>query len=307
MFGGYGKTILFGEHFVVHGLPGVVAALNVQTSARVLSYPAPDYKLIDSRPRFVLPVAAKAVGYQLLFENIARELGVIKPIHMELFGTLPVCSGGIGSSAAAAVALVHALNKYFALSLTHEQIAHAALAGERAVHGNPSGIDSTAALNGGVIIFQRGSAGNVITPLQLKKNLPFVLIDTGFSSDTKRVVEQVARVRAEQPALFNKLCADYQQLFKRACNALREADYATLGICMNANHLLLQELGVSSPELEQLTELARCMGALGAKLTGTGRGGLVLVLAVDVAMQQLLVKSYTQVGYKAFGVELTGL
>ena len=32
---GYGKTILFGEHFVVHGLPSIVAALQGKTDATV--------------------------------------------------------------------------------------------------------------------------------------------------------------------------------------------------------------------------------------------------------------------------------
>ena len=32
---GYGKTILFGEHFVVYGLPAIAAALSDHTTAVV--------------------------------------------------------------------------------------------------------------------------------------------------------------------------------------------------------------------------------------------------------------------------------
>ena len=32
---GYGKTILFGEHFVVYGLPSIVSALGAYTTADV--------------------------------------------------------------------------------------------------------------------------------------------------------------------------------------------------------------------------------------------------------------------------------
>ena len=32
---GYGKVILFGEHFVVHGLPGIVSAIDSTTDAEV--------------------------------------------------------------------------------------------------------------------------------------------------------------------------------------------------------------------------------------------------------------------------------
>jgi mevalonate kinase len=32
---GYGKVILFGEHFVVHGVPGIVSAIDSSTDATV--------------------------------------------------------------------------------------------------------------------------------------------------------------------------------------------------------------------------------------------------------------------------------
>ena len=48
---------------------------------------------------------------------------------------------------------------------------------------------------------------------------------------------------------------------------------------MNENHALLQELTVSSPELDQLVEATRASaGALGAKLSGGGRGGNMIAL-----------------------------
>jgi mevalonate kinase len=47
---------------------------------------------------------------------------------------------------------------------------------------------------------------------------------------------------------------------------------------MNENHRLLQEMGVSSPELDNLVEAARKSGALGSKLSGGGRGGNMIAL-----------------------------
>jgi len=48
---------------------------------------------------------------------------------------------------------------------------------------------------------------------------------------------------------------------------------------MDQNHRVLQELGVSSPELDGLVAAARAGGALGAKLSGGGRGGNMVALA----------------------------
>jgi mevalonate kinase len=51
---------------------------------------------------------------------------------------------------------------------------------------------------------------------------------------------------------------------------------------MTRNHALLRELGVSSPELDNLVDRACAAGARGAKLSGGGRGGNMLAL-VDEA------------------------
>ena len=47
---------------------------------------------------------------------------------------------------------------------------------------------------------------------------------------------------------------------------------------MNQNQTLLQEMTVSSPELDALMEAALSAGALGAKLSGGGRGGNMIAL-----------------------------
>jgi mevalonate kinase len=48
---------------------------------------------------------------------------------------------------------------------------------------------------------------------------------------------------------------------------------------MDANQALLAQIGVSSPELERLVGAARAAGALGAKLSGAGWGGVMIALA----------------------------
>ena len=57
---------------------------------------------------------------------------------------------------------------------------------------------------------------------------------------------------------------------------------------MNKNHELLQQLTVSCKELDDLVEIARKAGALGAKMTGTGRGGNMIALASSVETRDLI-------------------
>ena len=47
---------------------------------------------------------------------------------------------------------------------------------------------------------------------------------------------------------------------------------------MDHNHSLLQDMTISSPMLDELVETARNAGALGAKLSGSGRGGNMIAL-----------------------------
>jgi mevalonate kinase len=44
---------------------------------------------------------------------------------------------------------------------------------------------------------------------------------------------------------------------------------------------MLSQLGVSSPQLDALVEAARDSGALGAKLSGGGRGGAMIALVQE--------------------------
>jgi mevalonate kinase len=56
---------------------------------------------------------------------------------------------------------------------------------------------------------------------------------------------------------------------------------------MDANHALLQEMTVSSPELDQLVLAAKAAGALGAKLSGGGRGGNMIALVTSESTEEV--------------------
>ncbi|MEC7508680.1 MAG: mevalonate kinase, partial [Candidatus Thermoplasmatota archaeon] len=64
---------------------------------------------------------------------------------------------------------------------------------------------------------------------------------------------------------------------RRGLAALMKGDYEAVGHAMSENHLLLRNLGVSSPELENLIQAA-APTSLGVKLTGAGGGGCMVAL-----------------------------
>ena len=69
-------------------------------------------------------------------------------------------------------------------------------------------------------------------------------------------------------------------------NAIEPALVAQeLGQLLDTHHTLCHELTVSCQELDTLVELAREAGAIGAKMSGTGRGGLMLALTPSEEVQ----------------------
>jgi mevalonate kinase len=64
---------------------------------------------------------------------------------------------------------------------------------------------------------------------------------------------------------------------------------------MTQNQSLLQQLDVSSPELESLIGAAINAGALGAKLSGGGRGGNMIAL-VDAPIQDQVATALQEAG-----------
>ena len=156
---GYGKVILFGEHFVVHGVPGIVSAIDSSTDAEVKKA-AKGLNVKDERK------TAKGYGEEKRLQQIesiermlkAMDLDPQTPLDIWIGGTLPGFSG-LGASAASSVAIARAINEEFNLNLTNERINAIAYEGEKAYAGNPSGIDNTAATYGGLMWFRKNPAG----------------------------------------------------------------------------------------------------------------------------------------------------
>jgi len=197
-------------------------------------------------------------------------------------GTL-TCTSGVGSSAANCVALSRAMSTILE-GYTNEDINTLAYHGESISHGQPSGIDNTASTYGGMLSFTKNSNGDPIFDRILKNpdvTFHFVYASTGITASTTKVVQSVFDLKQQDPKYFSAIQESYNCIVRQGMQALKDGDLKTIGDLMLENHTLLDQIGVSCPELDNLVQLAMNFGALGAKMTGTGRGGLVIVLAAD--------------------------
>lgn len=299
---GYGKTILFGEHFVVYGLPAIASALGSRTTAVVEN--SKKYELVDNRPATPGYKKEKYDEQVVSNENIFRSCGVDvqrTPIRITLGGDLTAASG-VGASAASAAAIARALNEHFNLGFNDEKINQIAYEGEKGYHGKPSGIDNTAAVYGGLIWFVKNLEGspNTMERLSMEEPCEIVLGNTGLTSSTKEVVADVKANREASSEEYKRIFADYNDIVSSARKALTSGHLEKVGELMSHNHKLLQEITVSCEELDLLVETALKAGALGAKLTGTGRGGLMQALTPGRKLQEKVAKAIEAKGYKTF-------
>lgn len=289
---GKGKTILFGEHFVVYGLPALAAGIASETKAKITRVRSFGWKLVDDRPAMPGYKEKKYEEQKVSIDNMLKHLKIDTTktgFQIDLGGDL-VCASGIGASAASCVAIARALNEEYSLGLDDDQINETAYIGEMGYHGTPSGLDNTASTFGGLIWFVRDLTGGPpkFERLKLGKPANLVIASTGLTASTKVVVGDVRKKKEADPDWFDSISEQYIRLVNDAREALIDLYFDKVGELMNKNHALLQQLTVSCKELDNLVEIARKNGAIGAKMTGTGRGGNMIALAPDeVTMKKI--------------------
>ncbi len=301
---GYGKTILFGEHYVVYGLPAIASALGSYTTSEVKVVEGKGWTVDDQRPA---TPGYKKKKFNEAMQSIANvieylEVDVVtQKLEISFAGDL-IAASGVGASAAQCTSLARALNDTFNLNLDDEKINEAAYEGEKAYHGTPSGIDNTASTYGGLIWFVKNLSGgkNTMDLLQSPKKMPLVIGNTGITASTTEVVADVRRLKEENPKKFDQIFNDYKSLAAEAKKALIEGNITEVANLMNQNHKLLQEITVSGKINDKLVSLALKNGAIGAKMTGTGRGGLVIALTENKDIQEKVAKAIEKEGFDAW-------
>jgi mevalonate kinase len=161
-------------------------------------------------------------------------------------------------------------------------------ASEQRYHGTPSGIDNNVIAYEQPIWFKRSngqtfehSNAPLIEPIAIAAPFTLLIGDTGIHSATRGPVGEVRRRWQVRPAHYERLFDQVGALVIRAREALAQGDIQALGPLLDQNHALLQQIGVSSPELDRLVSAARDSGALGAKLSGAGWGGVMFALVSE--------------------------
>jgi len=298
---GFGKVILFNEHFVVYGIPSIASGIGSKTSAIVERREGAGVELKDDRPE---TKGYKAEKLSQQKESLGRMLKLMKidtdrnAFKITLGGDL-IAASGVGASAASCAAIARAFSDELGLNYSNEKVNEIAYEGEKGYHGNPSGIDNTAATFGGLIWYRRDGSSHLMERMSLRRPVEIVMGNTGIVADTKAVVSGVKDRKEKSPEKYDQLFRDAEKLVQDARKQIEEFNLENLGSQMNENHALLQQIGVSCPELDALVDLTCASGAIGAKMTGTGKGGYMVALTPGKDLQERVANAIEKKGFQA--------
>lgn len=296
---GFGKTILIGDQFVLDEVPAIVSAISYETVTMVERIDGEGWVLEDNR---IEVPGYKEKKKEQQVASINRILEVMNidakknPIKITVGGNL-LAGSGVGASAASCVSLARALNTEFNLGYSIEEINRVAWQGEFPYHGVASGVDNTASTYGGLLRFWLKNGQQNFEQINPPKPFEIVLANSGITANTAALDEFIERQKKENPELFRSRLNTIVSQGSDMKMALEAGDLHKVGRIMTENHKLLIEMEMSHEILDYLCKLALENGALGAKVTGGGRGGYMVALTPGKDLQEKIASVFEKQGY----------
>lgn len=275
------KIILLGEHAVVYGQPAIavpVSSIRAVTTLKTSDKPNPKLRLsLADLINFNLTneLVASQEAFTVIVEALSSRLDLsFSAAEVAVDSDIPVASG-LGSGAAVSSALAKALLFSGDYPFDENLINATVYEAEKIHHGTPSGIDNSVIVYERPVYFRRG---NPVEYLISSSTFTLLIGDTGHRASTRESVADVKKLYDSDPEVVQALFDSIGKLVVKACDLINKGILKELGALMTENHQLLQRLAVSSPELDRLVGAALDAGALGAKLSGGGRGGNMIAL-----------------------------
>lgn len=280
-----GKIILLGEHAVVYGQPAVAIPIHsIQTNVNISAWKG---GVFINSPQLQLygELSALEINHPVrsMYEQIFNKLD-IQPtgLRIDINSTIPVASG-FGSGAALSVASIRSLATYYQKNLTDIEVNDICFATEKIFHGNPSGVDNIVITHGMPVYYIPGKPVEI---LEINGRYQLVVANTGIQTSTKEVVSAV-RDLVERDSLAAADILKLGEIAKLGRSAIATQNNILLGKLMNDAHRTLRRLTISCQELDKLVVAARENGAIGAKLSGGGRGGNMIALCYEPDVEKI--------------------
>ena len=238
------------------------------------------YLQIDPRVRPVYYIA----------DTLAKKVGWDKGVHIDIESELPL-GAGLGSSSACCVAGASALLGLFGLNRTKNNILKIAIDAERTAFPKSSGADCTVCTLGGAITYVKNANNqNAHTnKIDFSNNIQIIIADSDMPHSTEAIVNTVSKFKKQNPVDFESMSKKINMIIHESCKSLACGDVTKLGKLALDNQEYLEEIGVSNDTLRRMIKSISRIAA-GAKITGAGGGGCIIVFADDTHQDEVILK-----------------
>lgn len=269
------KLILLGEHFVVHGSRAISAALNIFVEGVLIDdgMGIIEISYLDHVERYNI---SKDNVITRFVKFLCQAYDVDSAPSLKIRFNFPT-SAGLGSSASLASLITKLFHKMYRGEEPSKKVIYTfGSKFEEYVHGNPSGIDLSTVVEGGIILFKRGEGVQERIGSFDLDGSQIVVVDSGIRRSTGKLVANVTYNLHSLPEEIRSDVIDLvDSIVLHGWISIRERDKESFAKAMKSNHYLLKYIGVYKPKLDEIVEDFLELGAYAAKVTGAGGGGCV--------------------------------
>jgi len=275
------KIILFGEHFVVHGTPAILAAIDKRVTVtssfteekivKVNSQLGTIVEPVPPAPSSFGPIKSEFRPFIFLANKMINSNQNVNGLEITIDSDIPI-GVGLGSSSACCVAAAASMSKLF--TFYNQSILKLSIEAEMTIFPDTSGADCTVCTYGGMIEYPS------IEKIDNTFDLNLLIANSMIPHNTKNSVEKVNKFKKNDEERFSQLCDLETKLIDEVIIAMKNNDATTLGLKMSENQKYLEEIQVSNDTLRGMIDSLKEI-SLGAKITGAGDGGCVIALVKD--------------------------
>ncbi len=337
-----GKLIIVGEYAVLEGEQSLVCAVNREALVQIspadgFSISAPSLNLWNI-PFHIMgkgsvlfpaevehPVQKRLNFFKTTFEYVyhycrdCRFKSKYFHINIDTDAFYEKAEGiklGFGSSAALTVALIKAIFLWagmgIALPEEKTRVFRLALTAHRKAQNNiGSGIDIAASSFGGVLKYRvainKHAEQEAPVALKIWPDLPQLIIFTGRSESTRRMVTGVHQLKKGNPQLYRQIIREMGDISSDACDAYSEKNIKCFLPLIDRYHNLMLKLGdasgmpIISPVHQRLHELIKPLGGV-YKPSGAGSGDIGVAFADAPGLLDNIRRTVEEAGYLCFFV-----